>query len=406
LRPAVWSALRLVTLAILVFIVIMGFGIVVNFVPALGIQTSHPNGLNQSQNIGVPNEASGAAPGKVLLSKQQWVSYAQVAWSFFAPGVGVSPSTGLIYASPYWHEFTDWDLAGYIQAVLAAEKLGLISTSGAWGADYRLSLVLNFLDTRTLNPSGLWYQFYDSDTGTVSTDGLASPGGISDAGPMLIALYDLMQAHPEFTSQVKQAVNRVNYASLAEHGFGTDTYEYYAKLGFALWGFNTGNSSTISSYPYGTRVVAEPVMLAIMEHASDTFFNQVGKQIYEAQFAAYNRTGELFALSEGQYPPYLNSSTPYVYESIEIPSGNSYQVVTWQGQTINSSPENFVKIAFAFLAIYKSSYGLLLVNNLGKLTTSDGYEEGVLSQTGQVFAAVSDNTNIMVMVACAYAISS
>jgi hypothetical protein len=398
--------LRLVTLAILVFIVIMGFGVVVNFVPALGIQTTHPNGSNSGGQYPLPGSSSGASGSTVLLSKQQWESYAQVAWSFFAPGVGVSPPTGLIYASPYWHEFTDWDLAGYIQSVLAAEKLGLITTNGPWGADYRLSLVLNFLDTRTLNPNGLWYQFYDSDTGTVSTDGLASAGGQADAGPMLIALYDLMQAHPEFTSQVKEAVDRVNYASLASQGFGTDTYSYYAKLGFALWGFNTGPPADMSAYPNGSFAIAEPVMLAIMEHASDTFFNQLGHQIYEAQYAAYNRTGELFALSEGQYPPYLNSSTPYVYESIEIPSGNSYQVVTWQGQRMTSSPENFVKIAFAFLAIYKSSYSLLLVNNLGKLRTADGYEEGVLTQTGQVFAAVSDNTNIMVMVSCAYAVTS
>jgi hypothetical protein len=121
---------------------------------------------------------------------------------------------------------------------------------------------------------------------------------------MLIALYDLMQAHPEFTNQVKQAVNRVNYASLAAAGFGSDQYGYYAKLGFALWGFNTGDATNLSAYASGTMAVAEPVMLAILEHASDPFFNQVGRQIYEAQYAAYNRTGDLYALSEGQYPPY------------------------------------------------------------------------------------------------------
>jgi hypothetical protein len=398
--------MRLVTIAIVIFIVIMGYGIVWNFLPALGIQTTHPNSPGQP-NSNLPNNpspiAASGSNGSITLSKQQWKSYAQVAWSFFAPGVGVSPSTGLIYASPYWHEFTDWDLAGYMQAVLAAQKMGLISTSGPWGADYRISLVLNFLDNRTLNPNGLWYQFYDSDTGTVSTDGIAGAGGTADAGPMLIALYDVMQTHPEFTNQVKEAVSRVNYAYLAAQGFGTDQYSYYAKLGFQLWGFDTGGPMNVQQYPNGTMEVAEPVLLAIMEHVSDSFFNKAGRQLYEAQYAAYNRTGDLFALSEGQYPPYLDSSTPYVYESIEVPSGNSYQVVTWQGQQVNSSPENFVKIAFAFLAIYKSSYGLLLVNNLGKLSTSDGYEEGVLSQTGQLFPVVSDNTNIMIMVACAYA---
>ncbi len=179
----------------------------------------------------------------------------------------------------------------------------------------------------------------------------------------------------------------------------------YARLGFQLWGFNTGNPNTMKQYPNGTLVVAEPIMLAILEHVSDTFFNNAGKQVFEAQYAAYNRTGQLFALSEGQYPPYYNSSTPYVYESIQVPSGASYNVVTWQGQLVTSPPEDFVKIGFAFLAIYRSPYGLLLVNNLGKLSTPDGYSEGLLAQNGEVFGAVSDNTNIMVMVACAYAIS-
>jgi Protein of unknown function (DUF3131) len=401
--------MRLITIAILAFILVMGTGITWNFVPALGIQT-HPSGSSPS-SLNIPPypstnlaNTSAGPTGGIVLSNQQWSSYAKVAWSFFSPGVGVSPSTGLIYASPYWHEFTDWDLAGYIQAVLAAQKLGLISATGPWGADYRLSLVLNFLDTRSLNQNGIWYQFYDSDTGTVSTDGIATQGGIADGGPMLIALYDTMQEYPQFTSQVKEAVNRVNYPLLASQGFGSDLYSQYAKLGFDLWGLST-EGSDLTSIPNGSMAVAEPAMLAILEHASNSFFNQAGRQIYDAQYSAYYRTGELFALSEGQYPPYLNSSTPYVYESIEIPSGNSYSVVTWQGQVVTSSPENFVKIGFAFLAIYKSSYGLLLVNNLGKLATSDGYSEGLLSTTGQVFGAVSDNTNIMVMEACAYAVT-
>jgi hypothetical protein len=407
--------MRIITIAIAIFLIIMGFGLVWNFVPALGIRTygsitpnlnlPNPAGLNNS--AGGPNSSStGTNSGSATLSNAEWVSYSKIAWSFFAPGVGVSPSTGLIYASPYWHEFTDWDLAGYIQAILSAQKLGLISADGTWGEDYRLSLVLNFLDTRSLNSQRLWYQFYDSDTGTVSTDGLSAAGGVSDGGPMLIALYDIMQTHPQFTSEVKDAVNRVNYASLISQGFGISPYGYYAKLGFDLWGFNTGPVSYSPGYASGTMVVAEPIMLAILEHASDSFFNQAGEQVYSAQFTAYNSTGKLYALSEGQYPPYLNSATPYVYEYIQVPSGTSTQTVTWQGQVVNSSPENFVKIAFAFLAIYKSSYGLSLVNSLGKFSTSDGFDEGVLSQTGQVFSAVSDNTNIMIMLACAYAVTT
>ena len=227
---------------------------------------------------------------------------------------------------------------------------------------------------------------------------------------MLIALYTTMQSHPEFTSQVKEAVARVNYSSLvsdptfAKDVAAGDLYANYALTGFELFDFKAPPAPNMTSLPSDSMEIAEPAMLAILEHVGTNFLNESGLQIYEAQRQAYLSTGELFALSEGQYPPYLNSSTPYVYESISVPSGSPYSVVTWQGETINSSPENFVKIGFAFLAIYKSPYALILVNNFSKLASPDGYGEGVL-QNGQAFNPVSDNTNIMIMEACAYGAS-
>lgn len=164
--------------------------------------------------------------------------------------------------------------------------------SGVW-----LGLVLNFLDSRSLTSNGLWYQFYDSDTGTVSSDALPVPGGISDGGPMLIALYDILQAYPQFTSQVKQAVDRVKYQSLAAQGFGSDAYSQYAKLGFDYWNFSS-SSSDVNPVSPGTMIVAEPALLAVLEGASNSYFNQASQKIYQAQYAAYNRTGQIFALSE------------------------------------------------------------------------------------------------------------
>jgi hypothetical protein len=98
--------------------------------------------------------------------------------------------------------------------------------------------------------------------------------------------------------------------------------------------------------------------------------------------------------------------SPYVYEAIKIPDGTSYLIYTWKGQSIDSSPEIFTKIAFALLAIYKSSYGFLLVDHLKNLATQNGFMEGMISETGQVFGALTDNTNGMVVEAAAYAIYS
>ena len=339
--------------------------------------------------------------------KAEWTSYAQVAWQFFKPGVGVSPTTGLIYASPYWHRFTDWDLGGYILAVLSAEKLGLISTNGAWGADYRLGLVLNFLDSRPLTTNNATFQFYDSDTGTVSPDGPPNTGNPIDEGRLLIALYDTKLLHPELAGEITAAVNHVNYTYFASYSrfADGDDYSRYAALGFNLWGFKTAAAPSYTAPPPGTFITAEAVVSAVLEGVNDTYVTAASEQVYVAQYALYNRTGMLAAMSEGQYPPYLNSATPYVYEAVEVPSGSAYRVQTWQGDNVTTSPEAFTKIGFAFYAIYKSSYGALLLKTFANLTTSNGYQEGIMTQSGKAFVAVSDNSNIMIMEACAYAIN-
>ncbi len=72
---------------------------------------------------------------------------------------------------------------------------------------------------------------------------------------------------------------------------------------------------------------------------------------------------------------------------------------------MTSSPEAFTKIGFAFYAVYKSSYGAFLVRTFANLTATNGYQEGILTATGRAFNAVSDNSNIMIMEACAYAVN-
>jgi hypothetical protein len=88
---------------------------------------------------------------------------AKNAWNYFQPGVGVNPATGLHYGSLNWHYSTDWDAGGYIQAVLDAEHLGILSKSGTWGADYRIDKVLAFLETRELDSNNLSYASYRSE---------------------------------------------------------------------------------------------------------------------------------------------------------------------------------------------------------------------------------------------------
>ncbi len=96
-----------------------------------------------------------------------WQGIAANAWAYFQPGVGVDANTGLPYASgTNFKPFTSWDLGVYIQAVIDAAKLGLISAGGAWGSNARLAKVMSFLENRPLNPkTGYPYWYYDATNG-------------------------------------------------------------------------------------------------------------------------------------------------------------------------------------------------------------------------------------------------
>jgi len=342
-----------------------------------------------------------------LAWKNQWLGYAKIAWQFFKPGVGVSPTTGLMYAFPNYHEFTDWDLASYIEAVLAAEKLGLITQNGTWGADYRLKLVLNFLETRVLTNTSIPYQFYDSDTGGIAPDVGPVVGNPTDEGKLLIAFYNMRIAHPELAQSIENAMSRVNYKHLAlTPGFASvSEYSQYSGIGFRLWNFTIPNFPNLENVTPGM-IVPEPVLSAILDNVSNDYLNKLGMSLYLAHYALYNRTGLLLALGEGQYLPYGGDQSPYVYESIEVPNGTSYKMVTDTGVVFsNAYPETFTKIALAFYAIYRTGYAQLLANNVtSTLATSTGYYDGFISGTGQIVRLITDNTNSMVVEAAAYAI--
>ena len=134
-------------------------------------------------NGSLPSEVAGNFTGYVIPALKQtpgliesaqtinstvWMKVAANAWVYYQPGVGVDNNTGLPYATAYgFYAFTDWDLGVYIQAIIDAQELNLITPDGAWGSDARINDVLTFLENRTLNAAigDYPWQFYDSETG-------------------------------------------------------------------------------------------------------------------------------------------------------------------------------------------------------------------------------------------------
>ena len=108
------------------------------------------------------------------------------------PGVGVNSNTGLHAASLEYNEFTDWDLGVYIQATIAANKLGILSTDGSWGADARFNKILTFLKTRQLTSDRQPYCWYTSNGDPSGND----PQYAADTGELLVALNNLRVFRP------------------------------------------------------------------------------------------------------------------------------------------------------------------------------------------------------------------
>lgn len=93
-----------------------------------------------------PPKGPGVIESAQTIDKTVWTAVGANAWKYFQYGVGVDPTTGLPYGVFDWTFFTGWDLGVYIQAVMEAQKIGLINKGQAID---RLEYVLTFLENRT-----------------------------------------------------------------------------------------------------------------------------------------------------------------------------------------------------------------------------------------------------------------
>ncbi len=224
-------------------------------------------------------------------SSDFWLNLGRDAWNYFQPGVGVDAVTGLAKNNAGSNEFTDWDLALYIQAILDAEKLGILGNSGIWGSNDRLDKVLAFLENRPLMWDGLPYLMYYSTTGKNSTD---IQQVATDAGCLFVSLKNVEAAKPELKQRIDNIVyNITNYERrrvsvdilLGQLEKGTrepNVYDYYVTCGFAgFWPERfakeadailnlTVSGSKVNCYGVNlpaAKITSEPLLMGIFNFA-------------------------------------------------------------------------------------------------------------------------------------------
>jgi len=356
---------------------------------------------------------------------ERWLEWARIAWSYFDPGVGVNPDTGLPRASRYWSTATDWDLAGYIIAIIYMERMGLLPREGKWGAIDRLEKVLRFLETRKLTPYGIPAWGYSSETGEPKTGATTN---VSDFGRLLIALHMLKKYRPDLADRIDAIVHRVDCARLADNLAAWRTtsgfYKYYVAHGFKFFGFDKHypvkkalkafeeikNGEHVDVYGVSlpvTEVTSEPILHMVFELDPGEDFMDYVYRVYLAQESRYKATKKFTAWSEGNTG--LRDPS-YVYEWIVTPSGKTW-VITPKPVT----PIIFTRAAFGLHAIYNTSYTHSLIEYLEekvspeniarikRLLPPKGFLEGV-RENGDIILELVANTQVMIIEAAYYAL--
>lgn len=356
-----------------------------------------------------------------------WRLYAEIAWRYYSPGVGVNAQTGISRAKLDWDALTDWNSGSYIIATIEAHRLGLVETNGTWGFRDRIDRILRHLLTRKLGAnSGVanwpyWAYYWDA---TPYYNPVYLYTDVSDSGRLLYALDILRKYDPSFSQQVLQVFQRCKSAYDVLSARIDQRPNYYGVLeavGFSAFGYNKAKIMNVFENWQGgfvdvegqmlprTQTATEPTLQGILELGLGGKFLEYAKRIYEAQKARWERTGLLSGWSEGCHPAY-----EYIYQWILTDSGERWIIAKHDGTKLNTDPLMFTKVAFAYLAVFgENSYTRSLFNAAGKLSSSRyGYGEATFENGesaislwgGNVEGFYSDSTNEIILAAARYAL--
>jgi len=355
-----------------------------------------------------------------------WRLYAEVAWRYYSPGVGVNPQTGISRAKLDWDAITDWNTASYILATIDAHRLGLVESNGAWGFKDRISRILRHLLTRQLTVClgvGNWpYWAYYWD-GLPYQNPFYPYTDVSDSGRLLYALDILRKYDPSFSQEVQQAFQRCKTAYDVMSRQIDQRQNYYGVLeavGFNAFGYNKSGAMNIFENWQGqfanvegqvlpdTTTITEPTLHGVLELGLSGKFFEYTRRIYEAQKARWERTGQLSGWSEGCHPV-----EEFVYEWI-LSGTEKWVIAKHDGTRVNIDPLMYTKVAFAYRAIFgENAYTASLFSAATKLSSASyGFGEATYENGRSAISLwgsnqegfYSDSTNQIILAAARYAL--
>ncbi|WP_225028371.1 DUF3131 domain-containing protein [Xinfangfangia pollutisoli] len=375
-----------------------------------------------------------ARPRALTASEQ---AAAAIAWRYFQNNI--SPQTGLVASVDGYPSTTMWETGGLLDAILSAERLGLI---GPDEAEARLTLALDSLLHLPLTEAGLPNKAYDiRDLAMVTYKNEPSKAGIGwsalDLGRLMAALTAVRAAHPDLAGPVQALIGRWDLAQLLVAGeltggtisqtgtiayqegrIGYEQYAAKAMLGFALdataaldvtgqlvprqaQGIAVPGDSRLNKNQVPALVTSEPYLLDGLEFGFDARSHLLASQLYRAQERRFAETGIPTAVSEGHI-----TEAPYFAYATVWGGGQDWAVLTLDGTRMDSRRTLSTKAAFGWDALFDTAYTARLVDEVAALNDpARGWMEGRYEADGTPNSAITANTNAMVLTALAYRVA-
>ncbi len=368
----------------------------------------------------------------------QW---ARTAWRYFENNT--IAETGLVNSVDGYTATTIWDTASHLMALIAAERLQLLSQQQF---DRRTGRLLKTLASLPLFNDQLPNKSYNTLTASM-VDYANQPvdDGIGwsaiDIARLLVPLQSLMWNHPHLAGLVRDVTGHWNIDALVVKGelsgatvSGRNTaaeepfmrvqegrlgYEEYAARALQLYGVNAEialdyfhaidyrelydiavpmDSRTVEELEAHNFITSEPFVLAALESGWDRPTREFASRIYTAQYQRYQHTGILTAVSED----HLDQAPWFVYNSV-LADGRGWQAMTETGHSNDELKTLSTKAAFAWHAIFNTEYTGLLVAGLTDSYIEDkGWFAGVYEQDSSDNKAITANTNAVVLMSLAY----
>ena len=383
--------------------------------------------LEDRANIPTP------APVSLTSQEQAW---ARTAWQYFANNT--QPETGLVNSVDGYPASTMWDTASYLLALIAVDRLNIISDQEF---DSRLSLALSSLAKIPLFEQALPNKSYNTiSLAMVDYANQKVEGGIGwsaiDIGRLLVPFNTIVWYYPKHAHLVRNVLERWRFQKMLQNAVlygaavngggeavyvqeGRIGYEEYAAKSFTLLGLDTFGALQYNDFlqyvdiygiqvPIDSRkpeeyeahnyVVSESYILDGIEYGWDDISREFAYRVYQAQHQRYKQTGIPTAVSEDNIdqPPY------FVYNTV-FTDGKAWNCITEAGEDASEFKTLSTKAVFGWYALYRTPYTKMLLDTVADLhDPQKGWYSGLYEKTGLPNTALTGNTNAIILEALHY----